>query len=119
MSEYWGELVWVLGAGLIWTPMVCLMWRMITAIGQLSGQKLRAQDRERHDMHGLIERLIEKRDLPAIQAAQVHAGERHGAAVRDSATEQLDIKTQGRPIPPPPVQEETIPAHEAQDYDGP
>ncbi|MHC4610973.1 MAG: hypothetical protein ACYS7M_11575 [Planctomycetota bacterium] len=118
MSEYWGELVWVLGAGLIWTPMVCLMWRMITAIGQLSGQKLRAQDRERHDMHGLIERLIEKRDLPDIRAAQVHASERRGTSLRDDSTERLALELGSGGDRASSSLEETVPAAQAQDYDG-
>ena len=69
--------------------LVALLWRQTGAIESLSGVGTRARDRERHDNHQLIQKLLEKlyaRD--AFAMARLHSIERLRTNQIDATTEK-------------------------------
>lgn len=86
---------WAFASGaLVFAALVALIWRQTMSLVKLAGVSTRARDRERHDMHQLIERLLEKRDTTdGIELARLHKIERLEQARLDARVEENVNKT--------------------------
>lgn len=68
-----------------------LGWRLTECLRVTMGQGIRAQERDRRDYFGLIEKLLEKREVPThenLPLAQVHSQERISRTCVDASVEK-------------------------------
>lgn len=81
---------WLYPSGaLIFVALVALLWRQTLTLGKLAGINTRAQDRERRDLHHMIQRLLEKRDAnDGLEMTRIHARERAEQMRLDAKVEE-------------------------------
>lgn len=94
---------WIAPCGaFIFAALVALVWRQTLTLGKLAGISTRARDRERHDMHQLVLRLLEKRDTrDGVEMARLHKIERLEQA-------RLDARVEENAERPPPKKPEVV-----------
>ena len=95
---------WLLPSGVFVcvVGLVALNWRQTLTLGKLAGVNRRAQDRERHDMYQLLERMMEKRDAKdGLEIGHLHRIERLEQNRLDARVEEA-----AETPPPPPVKPE-------------
>lgn len=81
---------WLYPSGaLVFVGLVALIWRQTLTLGKLAGINTRAQDRERRDLHQMIQRLLEKRDAnDGLEMARLHRLERTEQVRLDAKVEE-------------------------------
>lgn len=81
---------WLYPSGaLVFVGLVALIWRQTLTLGKLAGINTRAQDRERRDLHQMIQRLLEKRDATdGLEMARLHRLERTEQVRLDARVEE-------------------------------
>lgn len=92
---------WVVLA-LILVPLLLLSWKLATLLQSLASTNVRTMEHERRDWFQLVERLMEKRNLPIdtqSDLAAMHARERMNRIDTDGVT---DRKAMEKPRKPPP-----------------
>jgi len=96
-----GSYIWPIVLACVWFPAVAILWKHVSAIQAMAGQRTRAIDRERRDQQDLVLRLIEKRDsvnLPETERRHlVHANEHMRI---DASMEQEAERTHRPPTAP-------------------
>ncbi len=88
----------VVAVSAVCCALIALLWRQTLTLGRLAGINTRARDRERHDFHQLLERLLEKRDTPdSYRTSELHRTERLRLNQIDAHVEE-NAETPPRPV---------------------
>lgn len=81
-------------------------WKMVSCLRDVTGSRFREDDRQRQDLHHLIERLLEKRDVPtgsSVELDALHAQERmntvHHTADTEKRAQEVERKGTNRREP--------------------
>jgi len=83
----------VLVAAMIYIPMVLVVIRGQQTLARVCGAAYRENDRERRDMHDLVEKLLEKNTVNPVMAMQQHGHERAERQSLDTSLQREELKS--------------------------
>lgn len=84
--------------GVIFIPMIILLMRGQRTIADVSGARMREEDRIRRDLYDSLSRMIEKNTVAPVHAMQQHSLERMERVRMDTSLQREEVKQ-----PPPQV----------------
>lgn len=87
-----------------WIPATVLLWRTVGSIVRANSVDRRAEDRERHDLIHMVERLLEKHMTDANWCTNIHAAEREREKRYDTSLVRDEIRTEANETPPAAAQ---------------
>ncbi len=84
------ESVWYLTiAAIVWGSIIALGWKMLIIMGAMTGQSIRASEKERQSFMNMVQQLVEKRDTPSDDAMRAHSRERTLKHQMDAAVDRV------------------------------
>jgi hypothetical protein len=92
----------LVAAAVIILALVVILWRLVGALQETTGQRLRSSDRERRDLFQMLERSLERRDTPTHQHMDTmdrHRTERINQVNADAIVEKAATKKNEPPTP--------------------
>jgi hypothetical protein len=84
-------------AGMIHVPVVVLLMRQARTIAEVSGARMREEDRSRRDLYNCLMRMLEKQGVSPALAMQQHSHERMEQARMETSLQREEVR---QPIVP-------------------